>query len=284
MGRLLVFSCLTMNLLGWNLPAGNERFERPRWSTWASLLSELPRPSAAGMGPPGCPLFSGHRAGAPLQSGCLPPPPGRAVIPAVSEAVALWEHRWEQGCSHHALPPLLIHQSQRTEPAGHGPSFQICALADSTHLPLPWPSNLTDGPVGSVASKAPSRVTSSGAFSRLFPGSPPPLGPPLGAISPPPHPGSAESRGAQDPLCLQGPPLPSYSEQPCDLPSTCWSAGSLRTQAAGSPFPPPPVLVSMTHVGGPSDPLVSRCLACLTSGDLPNTPTQPAFLCSHPGP
>lgn len=118
-------------------------------------------------GPRGCPLFSGHRAGAPLQSGCLPPPPGGAVIPAVSEAVALWERfcvpsRGLQGCSHHALPPLLIHQSRRTEPARRGPSFQICEPADSTHLPLPSPSNLTDGPVGSVASKAPSRVPSSG--------------------------------------------------------------------------------------------------------------------------
>lgn len=67
-----------------------------------------------------------------------------------------------QGCSHHALLLLLTHRCQGTEPAGHGRSFRICRLADSTHLPLPLSSNLTDGTVGSVASKAPSSVTSSG--------------------------------------------------------------------------------------------------------------------------
>lgn len=42
-----------------------------------------------------------------------------------------------QGCSHHALLPLLNHRSQGTEPAGLGRSFRICTLADSTHLPAP---------------------------------------------------------------------------------------------------------------------------------------------------
>lgn len=118
-----------------------------------------------------------------------------------------------QGCSHHALLPLLTHRSQGTEPAGHGPSFQICTLADSTHLPAPLVLQLDRWHRGIRGQQSPLEC-------HLFRGRSPvllarrlPWALPWVLFLLPSHPGSTESRRAQDPFCLQGISRPSYSKQ-----------------------------------------------------------------------
>lgn len=196
-----------------------------------------------------------------------------------------------QGCSHHALLLLLTHRCQGTEPAGHGRSFRICRLADSTHLPLPLSSNLTDGTVGSRWHRG-IRGQQSPLECHLFRGRPPvllarrlPWALPWVLFLLPSHPGSAESRRAQDPFCLQGISRPSHSKQPCGLLSTCWSAPSLRKQAAGA-------AVSSSSCLSVHDPrgrtiLTPWSLAALLASPpvtFPTLPPSAPFRCSHPGP
>lgn len=155
------FLCLTMNLLGWNLPTGNENVKSVG-GTWASLLSELPAFQLRAWEPRGCASSLEHRdRKGPLCKRLLASTTRGAVVSFRKRS-----HYWNTAgraslCprgDYRAAPtmpllPLLNHRSQGTEPAGLGRSFEICTLADSNALPLhilqldrwhrikdPWPA------------------------------------------------------------------------------------------------------------------------------------------------
>lgn len=211
-----------MNLLGWNLPTGNENVKGVGGGPGRDCCQNCPALQLQAWGPPAAPCSLGTDQG-PLcrastcsttRGSCHPSSFGSARTIGTPLGVLLCvPSRGLQGCSHHALLPLLTHRSQGTEPAGHGPSFQICTLADSTHLPAPLVLQLDRWHRGIRGQQSPLEC-------HLFRGRSPvllarrlPWALPWVLFLLPSHPGSTESRRAQDPFCLQGISRPSYSKQ-----------------------------------------------------------------------
>ena len=121
MGRWLVFLRLIMNLLGWNLPTGNENVKGVGGGPGRDCCQNCPALQLQAWGPPAAPCSLGTDQG-PLcrastcsttRGSCHPSSFGSARTIGTPLGVLLCvPSRGLQGCSHHALLPLLTHRSQ----------------------------------------------------------------------------------------------------------------------------------------------------------------------------